>query len=519
MRTKSIILGTLAEIIPFVILAVLGIIKTAFFISFIGSTGNGYFQFINRILSYVFLVDNGFSGAVAVRLYKPFAEDNKKEINRVYNGARVIFRRIGLITAGVIVIASLLLPLFGIESDFQFAVIASFTIIGASYLLTAFCYSDTLFSLYSGNQKKYIYSTIFNVVKIVCDALSIVAVIVFKSLIAVAIVILISKIIQEIVMKMFMKKSYPWLKESKDKDYTAWPMAVQLFWHQIGYLVVNNADVVFIMAIMGPIYVSIYTTYMIISQFLSEIASRINSVISHNFGNVFVKENKDKSLALFKESVVLFLIMAFALCIPFQFGIRSFVGMWIKSKEVNYIVSYITTTMFTLNIFTSIVYSPLVSIISANGLFKESRNSIIFGAVINVALTLTLMLLLPEDLKLAGALGATALSFFVTLAMRSMVVSKYIFKDLSWKALSLKYFAYTMVFLAMCILVYPVEKLILSNVHNMILLVGVLGVIFIAGLIITTLVLYFIYGETKTLIDRVKYIIKKVFKQRSHKAA
>ena len=513
MRTKNIVLGTIAEIIPFFILAVLGIVKTMYFISFIGSVGNGYFQFINRILSYVFLVDNGFSGAVAVRLYKPFAKDDKKEINRVYNGARVIFRRIGLVTAAVVLLAAPLLPLFNIEADFTFSVIASFLIIGGSYLLTSFFYSDTFFSLCAGNQKKYIYSTIFNIVKIVCDALSILAVIVFKSLIAVAIVILILKVIQEIIMRIYMKKSYPWLKKSKDRDYKAWPMAKQLFWHQIGYLIVNNADVILIMAFMGPIYVSIYTAYMVISQFLTEIASRINSVIGHNFGNVFAKEDKKRSKALFNESIVLFLLMAFALCIPFQLGIRSFVNLWISAEDVSYIVSYITASMFTLNIFTSIVYSPIVSIISANGLFKESKSSIMWGAFANVVLTLILLFILPDNLKIAGALGATALSFYVTLAMRSVVVSKHIFEDLSWKKLTFKYFIYTMLFVLFSIIVYPLEKLILANIHNIILLVGVLAFAFIIGSIVTLIVLYFIYDDTKILVDRVKRLLQKMFKR------
>jgi len=514
MRTKSILLGALAEIVPFVIMAVLGIVKTMFLIKYIGSTGNGYFQFINRVLAYVFLVDNGFSGAVAVRLYKPFANDDKKEINRVYNGAKVIFRRVGLITSAAIILVACLMPLFNIEANFVYLVTASFLIIGASYLLTAFFYSDTLSALYSGSQKKYIYSTIFNIIKIVCDLLCIVAVIVFKSLIAIAIVILIVKVIQEIIMKIFMKKSFPWLKKSDDCDYTAWPMAMQLFYHQIGYLVVNNTDVVLIMAIIGPVQVSIYTTYMIISQFLTEFASRINAAIAHSFGNVFAKDKKEKALSLFKEDIVLFLIISFALCIPFQLGIRTFVNLWINDVEVSYIVSYITASMFSLNIFAGIVYLPLVSIIAANGLFKESKGSVMGGAIINVILTLIMIIILPEHLKMAGALGATALSFYVTLAMRSMVVSKYIFKDISWKSLTLKYFIYTMIFLAICILVYPIEKLMLANIHNMFLLVCILGAIFIVGTILTVLVVYIFNKETKTLIERVKEILKKILKRK-----
>ena len=77
MRTKKIFLNMVCDILPYLLIGVVGIIKMDVLIKYIGDVGNGYYQTINQIISYVFLAQAGFSDAVTYSLYKPFAENNK----------------------------------------------------------------------------------------------------------------------------------------------------------------------------------------------------------------------------------------------------------------------------------------------------------------------------------------------------------------------------------------------------------------------------------------------------------
>ena len=92
---------------PYLLIGVVGLIKVNYLIKYIGDVGNGYYQFITQLISYVFLAQAGFSEAVTYSLYKPFAEKNKNNVNRIYSGARYIYKIIGSIILGIIFLVSL----------------------------------------------------------------------------------------------------------------------------------------------------------------------------------------------------------------------------------------------------------------------------------------------------------------------------------------------------------------------------------------------------------------------------
>ena len=99
-------------------------------IKYIGDVGNGYYQTINQIISYVFLAQAGFSDAVIYSLYKPFAEKNKDDINAIYGGARKVFRIIGFIILGIIFLVTLGLHLFyNFEEGYKVSALICFFII------------------------------------------------------------------------------------------------------------------------------------------------------------------------------------------------------------------------------------------------------------------------------------------------------------------------------------------------------------------------------------------------------
>ena len=105
MRTKKALKGTIYEIIPTIIIALLGLIKTKVFIEYLGSDMNGYYQFINQFISYLFLAEAGFTTAITYKLYKPIAKKDNEKISELYYGGLKIFHRIGLIiSAGILIL-------------------------------------------------------------------------------------------------------------------------------------------------------------------------------------------------------------------------------------------------------------------------------------------------------------------------------------------------------------------------------------------------------------------------------
>jgi len=279
-------------------------------------------------------------------------------------------------------------------------------------------------------------------------------------------------------------------------------MTKDLAWLQVGYVVLNNVDAVLLGTFVGPVMVSIYTSYNFILRFLNEISSRVELSAVYSFGNVFAKEEDDKIYPLFKEFLVLFLLLGFSLSITFMLGIRSFVNVWI-GKE-NYILSYLSVVLFTLTLFLNIIYYPLLALINSNGLFKDNKKHIFICASINAILSLTLVI----PFKIEGILFATCLSFVVNIFLKTKLVSNKILK-IKHQSLLNKYIIIISVFVIFSILLYKVEELILSLNLGLMTCIITLGIIFILIAIIALIVLYLISKDTKKLIKRLKFIIRK----------
>ena len=503
MRTKKIALNMLSDIIPYILIGIVGLVKVSVLINYIGDVGNGYYQLINQIITYVFLAQAGFGDAVIYKLYKPFADKNKDDINKIYSGSRKIFKVIGYIILGIIMLVSLFLYLFyGFQDGYRNSALLCFIIISTSYLIAYFGRGQTYMSVLSAAQEKYTYSIVANSIKLLCDILIVVVTIIFKNLESIAITILIMKIIEEFILRLVVSKKYSWLKEVADKDTSMVNMTKDLAWLQVGYVVLNNVDAVLLGFFSGPVMVSIYTSYNFILRYLNEVSSRVELSAVYSFGNVFAKKEEDKIHKLFKEFVILFIILAFSLSITFMLGIRSFVNIWI-GKE-NYILSYVTVVLFTTTLFLNIIYYPLLALINSNGLFKDNKNHIFICASINVILSVILVI----PFKINGILFATALAFLVNIFLKTKLVSG---KVLNIKHIDLlkKYILLICIFVLLSISLFKIEEIILGLNLNIITCVLLLGIIFVVILLLTFVVLYLISKDTKGLVSRIKLIIKR----------
>ena len=477
-------------------------------INYIGDVGNGYYQTINQIISYVFLAQAGFSDAVIYSLYKPFAEKNKDDINAIYGGARKVFKIIGLIILGIIFIVTVGLYLFyHFEEGYKISALICFFIISTSYLISYFGRGQTYSAVLSAAQEKYVYSLIFNSVKLLCDILIVVVTIKFRTLESIAIVILTMKILEEIICRIVVKRKYPDLHEIARKDTSMVKMTKDLAWTQVGYLVLNNIDALLLMAFNGPIMVSIYTTYNYILRFLGEVASRVELSTVYSFGNVFAKNEDKRVHSLYKEFLMLFILIAFSMCLTFMIGIRGFVSVWV-GKE-NYILSYITVFLFTTTLFLNILYYPLVALINADGLFKDNKKHIFICAVINLVLSVILI----QFMGINGILLGTAIAFLTNIFLKSRTVTLKIFKDKNLFNTLKDFIIVVIVYILLSLLLLPVEHYFLNTSTSIITTVIKLGIIFILIIGLTSSILYFISDDAKNLFRRILNMIKRKLKR------
>ena len=504
MRTKKVFLNMICDIIPYLIIGIVGLIKVRFLIRYIGDVGNGYYQTINQIITYVFLAQIGFGDAVIFSLYKYFSNDDKKNINRIYSGSRIIFKKIGFVILSIIMLVSLLLYLFyGFEDGYRNTSIIAFIIISCSYLIAYFGCGQTYLSILSASENKYIYSIVFNSIKLLCDIGIIVSCYLFKSLESIAITILIAKIIEEIVIRIVMKHKFPWLHKVKNENTKMFSMTKDLASIQIGNLILNNVDSIILVSFLGPVMVSIYSSYVFITRYLNEICAKIELAVVNSFGNIFAKGDNDKVYPLFKELLIIFIILVFSIGITFSLGIRSFINLWI-GKE-NYILEYNTVILFSLISLLYILSLPLLSLINSKGLFKDNKNIIFISAITNIVISIILI----NIYGLNGLLLGTVIAFLVNVILKIRVIENKVLNNIKHNNLYFIYFIIITLLISILYFIKPIELMLFYRLNNIFSIILVLGIMFISLILIVFGILCLFSNSANILYKRIKDIIKR----------
>lgn len=459
MRTKKIFINTVIESLFYIIIAFVGLLKVKYMIQGLGSSLNGYYQFLNQIITYLFLAESGLSSAVLFKLYKPVANQDQEAISAIWNGAKKIFRSIGLIIIGLMIIALPFLYLYVKDSGKMVELLIGFCLLVFGQTLPFLTNSRCYTSLFSADQKRHYFAIIYNISRFMTDILTILAVLNSDSIYLIVFINFIMKVLEVIFIWILGKRTYPWLNRKVTPDMSAKGMSKDMVIHQIGSVVYNNIDSVLIMTFLGPVMVSIYNTYNYIVQFLKDFVDKNNVMITNVFGNVFAKENKERSYSLFCEyhSFFSFLALLFSLC--FLVGGRSFIKIWINQDT--YILSYAVIVFFAGEIFVNILVKPIHSIINANGLYKESK----YYSLIESAVNLGLSILFLQFMGMSGVLIATCISGIVAITLRIRLVQNKVFDYQAVDIRNKSYFYIVLYTLIACLLL-PCETLILNYTTN-----------------------------------------------------
>ena len=245
---------------------------------------------------------------------------------------------------------------------------------------------------------------------------------------------------------------------------------------------------------------------LIISPTYSEYERELKKS-SCNISYYFAKKEDDRVYSLFKEFLMLFILIAFSMSITFMIGIRGFVSVWV-GKE-NYILSYLTVVLFTSTLFLNIMYYPLVALINADGLFKDNKKHIFICATTNLVLSIILI----NFFGINGILLGTAIAFLVNILLKTNLVTKKILKEVKLLDV-LKYFIITiLLFVILSLILTPVESYFVSISTGFISTIIKLGIVFILVTLITMIILYLISNDAKNLLRRILNMLKRKLKK------
>ena len=419
-KTKKTALNLVTDVIPLLIISLLGIFKVKLFIQYLGQETMGLYNLFSNIMVYVSLVDGGIASAVLFSLYKPNSEGNDKKLSELLSGALTVFSKIGMVVFGIAFVVSFFVIFFIKDCSFDYwYIVLTFLLFSLSNVIAYFFvpYKELL----NVKEKKYTYNIIGQTGQIVLSILEIVMLVTGFKFGYILLMHSIVKLVANLIVAYVAKRLYPNISfRNKNKDFSFKKYLNSLIFHKINGLIGSNIDTVIISSMLGLASVAIYSTYSYIITMLKNILGKLSSSMTAIIGNSLAK-NKDQMYGVFKEFNAMLFYIAIIICVPLILSINGFIDIFYEGKIAT---SFLVALSFSLILFMFIVKMDTTLFVSAGGLYKETKFCAIVDTCINLALSLTLV----HFIGISGVLFATAFSVFIAeYILKTIVVHKHIF--------------------------------------------------------------------------------------------
>lgn len=496
MRTKIAIINLITDLLPQIIIAILGLFKIKIFISFLGTSQVGLYQLYTQILAYLVLIEGGMGTAVLFSLYRPISDNNQNKIDAIMLAAKKIFRKITFFMLIIGIILSFNINFFIKEQEFS-----------TQFLMITFClylFSQIIVYLtvperqmFDARQKKYIPNIIYQTVSIITSICEIIAVILGGNILLVIFIILIFNIISNILLVIIYKKFYGKFNKEIKPDYSITKDVKHLFVNTAGLLITNNIDVLIISKCIGLSSVVIYTSYNYICSTITKMIEKITGATMSGIANIII-EGKEKAYNLLLEFNSLIFYIATIIAIPLLYSISPFIKIFYKGDITT---NNILSILFTIILFYQIIKIPLRTYTFAAGEFKKVKKYVIAECIINLSMSLILV----QFMGISGVLIGTIISLLLCdYFPKSQVIFKKILQKDS-KAYHKNNVFFLIIALTLGVGVYNIPY----KPNNMFMWIIATGIIFIVNMVIVT-IFYKLKGELYFI---KRFNLKKIFKK------
>lgn len=401
MRKEKSLKNFFTNIIPYIILTVLGFFRLKVLLNQLGVEIYALNQLFIQIFAYISLAEAGIGTLITQQYYKCFVDNNREKINQIYSSSQKLLRIVSYIMLGAGIIISFSLKLLTHNSLSLWYMQLLFMLYLFRSVMEYFMFAPRFILI--ADQKSYKINLLLNIYKIL-EILVEVSILTFYKNYA---VILISSIIIRFISYYYANKKafkeYPWL-HTVDKTIKISGMTSVIL-HKIAGTVYSNTDVLLVSAFLSPIEVTIYSSYNYIIKFINDLIYMLASAMTASMGNVLYKDDLENQNIIFEKINSVFIFLAMSLCVPLYWSINSFITLWIGQDKIMEPTALI---IMILTLYTSITSRPFLLIRDARALYKESKIIAISEAAINLILSIVFI-------KFMGITGVVLATLIATL--------------------------------------------------------------------------------------------------------
>lgn len=479
---------------------------------FVKLLGNDYLScdgLFTNILTILSFSELGIGSAIIFSLYKPIAEDDKKQIGKLLNLFATAYRLIALvITVAGICLVPLLKYLVTDVPDIKENIILLYLLFLCNTVVSyIFGYKR---SYLIANQENYIVLLIHHGIGVVKIIAQIIILLLTHNYTLYLILNIFATLFTNIITTIITNKKYPWISKyqnnrlTKNERKPIFQNIFAIFQYKLGSVILNGTDNIIISAVLKTSFVGLVSNYNMIISAIQTIANQACSGLQATVGNYNVQASKKDRYKVFKQ---LYFISYWAfgfLSISLAVLLNPFIGnVWLGK---DYLLPYSVVLSLSLSFFINLINTIPSIYRTTLGYFKEAKTAPVFASILNIVLSVAL----AKVLGLSGIFWATAISRFFTF---NIIDPHYVFS----KGFDMKASSYHIMF-AFYFIILTLNFIITKFFVDLITLPGIIGfVIKIAvNCIVFNAVFLLIYFKTsifKDTLNTLTRIIKRKIKK------
>ena len=389
-REKKLILNTYSSLIYEFISLAYGFIVPQLVLQCYGSAVNGLVSSITHFLGFISLAECGVGAVVRSTLYKPLAENDNVMISKIVKSSDLFFKKIGMLLLGYTTILIFVYPL-AVKDSVGYAYTATLVVILSLITFSQYYFSMTYRLLLAADQLIFVQMIVQS---ITLGLNLIICFIAVKFNLSIHIYKLLTSIfffVQPVTYMCVVKHRYKLNRKiilDEEPIKQKWNGLAQ----HIATVVLVSTDTMVLTLFSKLEDVSIYAVYNIIVSGIKSIVTAFTNGMQALLGNMYAKkeygllENTFSSIEWIVHSITTF---SYTCC-----GILIVPFVTVYTKKITDI-SYVVPSFAILITLAQAMYSyriPYNMMVLAVGHYKQTQNSAIIEAFINLILSIILVI-------------------------------------------------------------------------------------------------------------------------------
>lgn len=418
-RLTQMKMNSISAVVFLLLNFVSGFVLPKLIITYYGSATNGLVNSINQFLQVFSFLEMGMGAVLVSSLYFPIAKDNDLQRNRVVSSGALFYRKIGIALLGYVALLIIVYPRIINKTENNTYVVVLILAISAG-LFGQYYFGLVDRCVLTAYQKEYIYNIVQSVLIVVTTIVSASMIIIGQTIEVIKVTTGIIMLASPVFIRLYINKNY---KINRREQYSEEPIKQK--WNgvaqHVSYVVCQSTDTVVLTLFSSLENVSVYAVYNLVANGLSSFINAMLSGAKAFMGDLHAKDEDERLRCFFSKFEwgthnVCLLMFSCASCL-----IVDFVNIYTSNISDADYIQPLFGLIFMLSTAVSCLRVPYNMLVQAFGHYKQTQESYIISAVINVLVSIILVM----GIGLVGvAVGTLAAMLYQTLYLANYCYKK-----------------------------------------------------------------------------------------------